>query len=313
MQSGYDLIERAQGGEAIANLASRFGLTQEQASEAVRVMVPHLARGIERNMLTRGGVADLLEALAGGEHARYAEDASALDDPRTLEDGNAILGHILGSPTASRQIAAYGQQETGISSGILRQMLPYLASILMGMLFKSGRGPLGDVLGRLPDIVNSGPSGRNPAPNMPRFPFPMPKEPQQPRRNTDFPELPHSLPQDGTQPYPAPMDRGAFPFPIPGPDTRSPQPPGPAFPVPDSRPPTPTSPQNNPLPDLSDILRGGGQNTGVLSGIIRSIFGGLLGRSSGGGSWFGWIIKLLVLRWGWKLVTGIFRSVLMRR
>ena len=299
MNGGYELIESAQGGQAIANLASRFGLTEEQAGEAVRVMLPQLARGIERNTLTRGGVADLLEALSGGEHARYAQDPSAFDDPRTVEDGNAILGHILGSPTASRQVAAYGQQETGISSGILRQMLPYLATILMGMLFKSGQGPLGDVLGRLPDIMKGGQRTPSPGP-MPDstgFPIPTPSEPTQPRRNSDFPELPNSLPRDGTTPYPVPTDRSQFPFPGPNVDPR-PQ----------------ATPQSNPLPDLSDILRGGGQNSGVLAGIVRSIFGGMLGRNSGGGgSWLGWIVKLLVLRWGWKLVTGIFRSVLMRR
>lgn len=286
MQGGYELIEGAQGGEAISNLARRFGLTDQQASEAVRVMAPHLARGIERNTLTRGGVADLVEALSRGDHARYAEEGSTLDDPETVEEGNAILGHILGSPTASRQIAAYGQQETGISSAVLTQMLPYLATILMGMLFKKGQGPLGDVLGRLP-------GGRTtPVPETQGFPFPTGQAPSPTQRNSDFPELPRSLPDDGTSPFPSPMEKNPLPNPLPR---------------------APSAPQPNPLPDLSDILRGGGQNTGVLAGVVRSIFGGILGRSSGGGSWLGWIIKLIVLRWGWKLVTGIFRSVLMRR
>jgi len=51
-------------------------------------------------------------------------------------DGNKILGHILGSKTASRQLASNVEQQTGISSTVLKKMLPVVATMLMGAMKK---------------------------------------------------------------------------------------------------------------------------------------------------------------------------------
>ena len=75
---------------------------------------------------------------------------------------------------------------------------------------------------------------------------------------------------------------------------------------------------NNPYGDIGDIVRGGGQSGGLLATILRSIFGSIIGRSaapagrSSGGGWMGWLIKLIVMRYGWRIVTGLFRGILRR-
>jgi hypothetical protein len=70
--------------------------------------------------------------------------------PDALFDGNKILGHILGNKDASRALAGQVEAETGISSSILKKMLPIVATMAMGALGKqsqSSNGVLGQLLG----------------------------------------------------------------------------------------------------------------------------------------------------------------------
>ena len=75
------------------------------------------------------------------EDPRFAGSASG------VSDGNAILGHIFGNKDVSRGVAAHAAQSTGIGSSILKQMLPVIASMVMGSLFKgsTGRGLGGEI------------------------------------------------------------------------------------------------------------------------------------------------------------------------
>ena len=145
-----DVLKAAQGGAAIANLAQRFGLSPQQAERAVAVMAPELAKGFERNMLDQKGLTELTDALSSGHHMRYAEDPSHHASAEAQVDGENILGHLLGSKTGSRQLAAYGQQETGISADVLKQMLPSLATLFMGAVSKQGADTLGQAFGAVP-------------------------------------------------------------------------------------------------------------------------------------------------------------------
>ena len=47
-----------------------------------------------------------------------------------------MLGHILGSKDASRQLASEAAARTGLDVGILKKMLPAIAAMLMGGLSK---------------------------------------------------------------------------------------------------------------------------------------------------------------------------------
>jgi hypothetical protein len=49
----------------------------------------------------------------------------------------------------------------------------------------------------------------------------------------------------------------------------------------------------------------------MLAQIIRSIFGSMLGRGGGSGM-LGWLFKLLIARYGWRIVQAIFRGLLRR-
>lgn len=156
-----DAVTDARNGEQISQLANQFGLQPQQAQAAVSALMPALAAGLQRETATPAGLSGLTSALTRGQHEKYLDDAAALQSPATVDDGNAILGHVLGSKDVSRQVASQAAQQTGIDSAILKKMLPIIATLAMGALARQsktgGGGALADMLGGLLGGVGGGP------------------------------------------------------------------------------------------------------------------------------------------------------------
>lgn len=131
-----EMVLNAQNGGAVSQLGRQFGLSEDQVKSAIGQLVPALSGGLQRNVTESNGLDSLRAALQGGRHARYVEDPRSLEDPDTVADGNAILGHILGSKDVSRQLAARAAANTGIDSSLLKSMLPMVAAMVMGSLNK---------------------------------------------------------------------------------------------------------------------------------------------------------------------------------
>lgn len=128
-----DLI--VQNGKALDQMARQFGLSQQQAQQAAEALLPAFSQGLKRNTSNPYDLGAFLSALSSGQHAKYFEDAANAFSPQGVEEGNGILGHLFGSRDLSRAVAAQASQATGISQDILKQMLPALASMIMGGLF----------------------------------------------------------------------------------------------------------------------------------------------------------------------------------
>ena len=120
----------------LEELARKFGLNADQVRSALEWLTPALTRGLQRHASETSGLTDIWKALESGDHQKYVEDPSYLGRPETASEGNSILGHIFGSKEVSRNVAERASQETGIGSSILKQMLPYVASAVMGALSK---------------------------------------------------------------------------------------------------------------------------------------------------------------------------------
>lgn len=151
MNNFLDTITSDDGGP-IAQLAGQFGLSPEQVRSAIGQLAPALTGAVQQNAAKPGGMDALQRAVTSGNHTRYLDDPATLADPATTEDGNAILGHLLGSKDESRRVAGASALATGISPDILKQMLPLVAALVMGQLGKSssgGGGGLGSILGGL--------------------------------------------------------------------------------------------------------------------------------------------------------------------
>jgi hypothetical protein len=135
-----DMLKNAAGGGATQQIGQKFGLSPDQTSGALAQLVPALMAGMQRNTQQQGGLDGLLGALAGGHHSKYLDNPSLLGQDETIQDGNGILGHVFGSKDVSRAVANRASAQTGIGADILKQMLPVVATMVMGGLAKQQSG-----------------------------------------------------------------------------------------------------------------------------------------------------------------------------
>jgi hypothetical protein len=136
----YDILANAQQGQGMDQLARQFGLSQQQTQDAVEALLPAFSQGLKRNASDPYGVGGFLNAIASGNHGKYFEDAQNAFSPQGMAEGNGILGHLFGSKDLSRAVAGQAAQATGISQQMLQQMLPVIASMIMGGLSRQTTG-----------------------------------------------------------------------------------------------------------------------------------------------------------------------------
>ena len=97
---------------------------------------------------------NFMSALSSGQHQKYHDDPAQAFRDDAINEGNQILGHLFGSKDTSRAVADQVALSSGVGSSILKQMLPVIASMVMGGLFKGistqkTRNPMGDLLGSI--------------------------------------------------------------------------------------------------------------------------------------------------------------------
>ncbi len=107
---------------------------------AVRETVPGVRIPLPPPAFAPVRLTAFLGALGSGQHQRYVDDIQSLGRAETIDDGNGILGHILGSKDVSRQVARQASLQSGVGAEILKKMLPVLATLLMGALAKGQLG-----------------------------------------------------------------------------------------------------------------------------------------------------------------------------
>ncbi|TIQ38027.1 MAG: DUF937 domain-containing protein [Mesorhizobium sp.] len=159
MPSLFDMFSQAQNGAGMQALAQQYGLSMQQTQAAVQALLPAFSQGLQRNTADPYGMGAFMTAMASGQHAKYFEDATRAFTPQGIDEGNGILGHLFGSKDLSRAVAAQAAQATGLSQQVLQQMLPAMASMMMGGLFKQtnnqmqaaggfggGGNPLGEII-----------------------------------------------------------------------------------------------------------------------------------------------------------------------
>ncbi len=286
-----DVLNHAQGGAALANLATAFGVNPEKAAPAIETMLEALSQRIERNSLSRGGLADVVELLNHDVTGRAINDGQGLAGAETSAAGNHVLKVLIGDKDKSRAIAQRASKASGLDEDILKRMLPAVASMLIGGLQKETAGSLAQRLSSIPGLnISAGGS-----------PLQLPGD-----------AAPEADPSEGNSrqwndlPKPSGSGGGGMggaigggnPLPIPGDDIPGLDRPG-------------------RFPGLPDVVRRGGTqvpgpNGGSLEDIIRSILGSLLGFQGGGGILSG-IVKLFFARWFMGFIRRMFSRAVFGR
>lgn len=138
----------------VDQISAEFGLTEEQTLEAMAAVIPAFSEGLKRQISTPEGAANFISALSSGQHAQYAENPTSAMNETGIKEGKAILGHLFGTKKVSRAVAKQAAVETGLSPSMFKSLLPVMASLVMGSIFKgattpqaaSADGKIGDVL-----------------------------------------------------------------------------------------------------------------------------------------------------------------------
>jgi hypothetical protein len=147
-----DTPRHLHGEAAAAVLVEAFQIAPASADAALRTAVSELAWHLERNTLSRGGLADLVQALGSGHHTQSLGGSDLAHDAAVHADGNAILRHILGTEDRSRALAARICRATQLGEPAVASMLPVLAVLVMARLAAGASKGVGEVLAVMPPL-----------------------------------------------------------------------------------------------------------------------------------------------------------------
>jgi hypothetical protein len=156
-----ELLKQGRDGGLVGALAKSYGIPPAQTEAALGVVVGELSRGIERNTLSRGGTSDLMRLL-GRSSALASSDPARLASGETQRLGIDVLEQLLGGKDRSRAVAARAAAASGLTDSLIKQMLPYIAAMVMGAIAKGASGGIGDILGRIPGLGGAAPQAQRP-------------------------------------------------------------------------------------------------------------------------------------------------------
>jgi hypothetical protein len=153
MMNLMEIMQAAQGGNAMDNLARQFGISADQAQSAVAAVMPAMSMGLQRQAESADMMSQFLKSLAGGKNGAAFDEQDKDGDgvPDHLQQqGNDVLGMLFGSKDVSRAVAGQAAQFAGIPDSIIKSMLPVIASMVMGGLFKGMNNQgFGGLLGQI--------------------------------------------------------------------------------------------------------------------------------------------------------------------
>ena len=152
-----EIIQAAQGGQGVANLGAQYGLTPEQTQAAVQALMPAFSTALQKITSDPSSLAGVLGHLASGLHQGAFTGA---DPAAAAANGGDALNQIFGNSAIASQIAAHAAQATGVDASTIEQMMPAVASMLLGGLAHSMTAHgFGGVLGQLAGAVQAPAAG----------------------------------------------------------------------------------------------------------------------------------------------------------
>ncbi len=167
MNNLFEMMMQAQGGQAMQNLARQFGLAPEQAQSAVEAMLPAFQLGLQKQTESMDSFQQMMRMMAGGNFAAF-HDGNGIPD-KAAEQGQNVLGQLFGGEQVARAVASQAAMMSGINDQIIKQMLPVVASMLMGGLLKGAmNNGLGTLFGQMMgQPLQPSPQASNPFVNNP--------------------------------------------------------------------------------------------------------------------------------------------------
>lgn len=154
MTNLFEMMQQAQGGQAMQNMARQYGLSVQQTQAAVEALLPAFSMGLQRQTQDPYAFGGLAQMMTASPFGKMFEAGGGAIPNQAQSMGNEVLGQLFGSKEVSNAVAAQAAATTGVGQAILKQMLPVIAAMLMGGLFKSTSNTgLGGILGQFTDMM----------------------------------------------------------------------------------------------------------------------------------------------------------------
>lgn len=133
-------------------VSAQTGLDTGAASGAIEMLIPILTSALARNAASPDGARDLSDALQEDHDGSLLDDLAGYFAQPDTDDGDAILGHVLGGQRAEAEDAV--SRSTGLDTAQVARIMAALAPVLLAYLGRQQRekdlGPdgLSDALAR---------------------------------------------------------------------------------------------------------------------------------------------------------------------
>ena len=101
-----DILRAAQNGAFFANAARAAGVDPAAAEQTLGRMGPAIAAQLRKRAEDPVSFESLLDILEDGNGDAFLDDASLMDDPELVSDGDAVLADIYGSAAATQKALA---------------------------------------------------------------------------------------------------------------------------------------------------------------------------------------------------------------
>ena len=132
-----DILNQAGG---IGAIARELGVDESTAASGAAALLPAVLGGFKGQAQAQpdglGGLIGMLGGMGGGGLLASVLGAG----PSNVDAGNNVLGQIFGSKDVSRTVAADASAKSGISSELLKKMLPLIAMAVAGYMANQAGG-----------------------------------------------------------------------------------------------------------------------------------------------------------------------------
>lgn len=130
------LLQQAQNGQGLANVASQFGIGTDKAAEIAEMLAPAIS-GAAKQKAASGGLDALLGNFQGEAQGALFEDASAAASAEGQAQGAAFLDSLLGGQEGRAALEGVAAEKSGLDFSMVQQILPALAAMAQGGMQKS--------------------------------------------------------------------------------------------------------------------------------------------------------------------------------
>jgi hypothetical protein len=132
-----DLSQILADAGGVDSVARELGVDQQTAQAGIGALLPAVLDGLRgqtgaTGMGGLGNLGSILGSLGGGSLLTNV----LAPEPTDVSKGNDVLGKIFGDKDTSRAVAADAAQKSGLSSDLLKKMLPFVAMLAAGYIAK---------------------------------------------------------------------------------------------------------------------------------------------------------------------------------